>query len=102
MPKRKIPITPTPIKEDIREWVKNPTTQWMINKIALHLNTLDTVRDVTMENIEMALAKRLAIETVENIFSDIYEYGDLVELQKNLASEEDNILKKLKELKEDY
>ena len=102
MPKKKIPVIKKAVKEDIREWVKLPTTQYFINKIALHLNSIDTVRDINEENIDTALARSLAITVVENVFADIYQEGDLEVLQREIADSEENILQKLRNLRGDY
>jgi len=105
MPKKKkeIPvIKKSPIKEEIRELVKSSTFQWFLNRIAFHLNSIDTVRDITLENLDEALARKLAIEIIENAFADIWEKGDLQALQNKLAEEEDSIIKKLQNLKNEF
>jgi hypothetical protein len=104
MPKRKkeIQVVKAPIKEDIREWVKLETTQWFLNRIAFHLNSIDTVRDITLENIDEALARKMAIEVIEDTLADIWQEGDLALLQRKLAEEEDSIIKRLKSIKEEY
>ena len=91
-----------PIKENIRTWIKDETTQWFLQRIAFHLNSIDTVRDITLENMNEALARKMAIEIIESALADIWEQGDLQALQKKLAEEEDSIIKKLKEIKEEY
>ena len=105
MPKKKkeIPVVKkSPIKEDIRSWIQDGTTQWFLNRIAFHLNGIDTVRDIIPENLDEALARKLAIEIIENALADIWEAGDLQMLQQKLSEEEDSILKKLKEIKNEY
>ena len=104
MPKKKeIPlIKKPPIKEEIRELVKSGAFQWFLNRVAFHLNSIDTVRDINLENINEALARRMALNIIEFALADIYEAGALQELQKKISEEEDNIIKRLKELKQEY
>ena len=104
MPKKRkeIQVVKSPIKESIREWVKNSTTQWFLNRLAWHLNEIDTVRDITLENMNEALARKMAIEIIENALADIWQEGDLQALQKKISEEEDNIIRKLKSIKEEY
>lgn len=92
-----------PLKSEIREWVKNSITQWFLERLSFHLNEIDTVRNINPENIDEALARKMALEIVENAIADVYEAGDLVELQKKVSEEEDNILRRIKEIsKEQY
>ena len=65
-------------------------------------NSIDTVRDINLENINEALARKMAIEIIEFALADIWEQGALQELQKRISEEEDNIIKRLKELKQEY
>ena len=104
MPKKKeIPfIKKPPIKEEIRELVKSGAFQWFLNRVAFHLNSIDTVRDINLENINEALARKMALNIIEFALADIYEAGALQELQKKLADDEDNIIKRLREMKSEY
>lgn len=81
-----------------REWVKNDVTQWFLEKLALYMNEIDTVRDINLNNIDVALARRLAIEVIENAFGDILEAGELQIFQKKVAESESNTIKTLKDL----
>ena len=105
MPKKKKEIQiikKAPIKEEIRELVKSGAFQWFLQRIAFHLNEIDTVRDISSENLGEALARKMAIEIIENALADIWEVGDLVQLQKKISEEEDSIIKRLKNIKEEY
>ena len=105
MRKKKIVVPVTkkpPIKENIREWVKNETTQWFLNKLAQNLNTIDTVRDITAVNTDQAFARSIAITLVEEVLWDIWEAGEMTELQKRVSEEEENIVNKFKKVKDEY
>jgi len=106
MPKKKkvsIPVMKkNPDKEFIREWVQNETTQWFLNKLALHLNAIDTVRDVSLENVDEIPARNMAITIIEGALADIWEDGALSELQKRISEEEDNIIKRFKNIKDEF
>lgn len=105
MPKKKkeIPfVKKPPIQEEIRELVKNSSFQWFLNRIAFHLNGIDTVRDITLENIDEALARKMAIEIIENALADFWQAGELEALQKKLAEEEDNIIKRLENIQSEF
>lgn len=91
---------PTP--EQIREMVKSEPFRWFMERLAYQMNYIDTVRNITKENLNEALARRMAIEIIENAFADLYEAGELEKLQKKIAREEDNILKKIKEYQDEY
>jgi len=96
MPRKKPP------KKTIRQWVKDETTSWFLERLAFHLNSIDTVRNITLENLDEALARKMAIEVIENALADIYQEGELAELQKKLAEDEDSIIKRLKEVKSEF
>ena len=106
MPKKKKVSIPAmkkrPDKEFIREWVQNETTQWFLNKLALHLNAIDTVRDVSLENVDEIPARNMAITIIEGALADIWEDGALSELQKRISEEEDNIIKRFKNIKDEF
>jgi len=91
-----------PLKANIKEWVKDSTTQWFLDRLAFYLNEIDTVRNITLENIDETLARKMAIEIIENALSDIWQEGELEKYQKKLADEEDSIIKRLKEIKQDF
>ena len=105
MPKKKKEIKiikKPPIKEEIRELIKNQAFQWFLQRIAYNLNTIDTVRDITLGNLDEVLARKMAIEIIENALADIWQEGDLQELQKKISEEEDSIIKRLQEMKNEY
>ncbi len=91
-----------PEENKIKEWVKDETTQYFLSRLAWYLNSIDTVRDITLENINEALARKLAIEIIENALADIYEAGNLQALQKIISEEENGILKRFKNMSEQY
>jgi len=91
-----------PDKESIKKWLKDETTKWFLEKLAWYLNTIDTVRDINSENIDEALARKMAIDIIEGALADVWEAGELEKLQRKIASEEDNILKRLREITFEY
>ena len=89
-----------PQKDQIRDLVKSDSFKWFLERIAIYLNSIDTVRNV--ENGSETVARQLAITMIENAFKDIFEEGELAELQKKVSEDEELILNKFKNLKEEY
>lgn len=87
-------------KSQIQEMVKTDAFRYFLERLAMELNRIDTVRNINPANLNEVLARRIAIEIVENALSEVYETGELQSLQKEVASQEDNIIKKFSELKE--
>ena len=83
-----------PNKVEVRELVKSDSFKWFLERIATYTNGIDTVRNV--ENGGELVARQLAITVIENAFADIFEAGELAELQKKVGEDEDNIIKKIK------
>ena len=103
MPKKKeVNLIKEPVKEEVRELLKNEAFQWFLQRIAFHLNSIDTVRDINLENVDEALARKMAIEIIENAFADFWEKGELQALQKKLAAEEENIIRRIEKTKDEY
>lgn len=91
-----------PPKTEIRAWVKTATTQWFLNRLAYHLNEIDTVRNITLENLDEALARKMAIDIIENALADIEQDGELMAIQSKLAEDADSVITRLKNLREEY
>ena len=91
-----------PPKIKFKEWAKDDVTQYFLGRLAFHLNEIDTVRNITLENIDETLARKMAIEIIENALADVYLEGELHKFQKKVSEEEDNILKRLREMKQEY
>jgi len=89
-----------PHQKEIEEMVKSKPFQWYVERLAFHLNEIDTVRNVKDGN--ELVARKLAIEIIENALADVYEAGNLAQLQKKLAEEENSVIKSLKQLKSEY
>lgn len=87
---------PTP--QTIKEWLKQDVSQWFLERIAYHLNSIDTVRDITPDKKEEAVARKIAIDIVENALGDIYSTFDIKEKQRVMGEEEKNLIKTLKAL----
>lgn len=90
---------PTP--QEVSEFVKQDIFKWFLEKVALRLNELDTVRDADILLPNEMYSRRLAIETIESIFSDLVESKQIKEVQREVASKESSTIKILKENKED-
>jgi hypothetical protein len=82
-----------PSENEIRDWLKEPTTKYMLETLALRMNELDTIRDLTAENHIDKLAQNKAIEVIENTFEEFYK--ELPELQNKIAKREFGIVKTL-------
>ncbi len=102
MPKGSKSMRKRPTKAQIRELLKNETFQWLLERLAFEMNQIDTVRNITPENLNNQLAARLAIEIIENWLGELWELGELRELQQESKKEEDRIIKSLRELKQEY
>jgi len=85
-----------PQKDQIRDLVKSDSFQWFLKRMATFLNEIDTVRNV--ENGGELVARKLAISIIENAFADLFEAGDLAELQKKIAEDEENIISKIQRI----
>ena len=83
-----------PRPEEIKKWLKEDTTKYLLGSLARKLNELDTVRDLGSDNHIEKLADKKAIEVVEGLFMDVYH--QLPELQQEVASKEFNIIGLLK------
>lgn len=88
--------------EEIREWLKNDTTRWVLEKLTQEINHIDTIRNITKENLTEHLAGRMAIEMIENWLGEIWEAGELGKIQKEAKNEEERIIKSLREIEQNY
>jgi len=89
-----------PNKIQIRELVKNDNFKWFLERMATYLNGIDTVRNV--ENGEELVARQKVIEIIEDAFADVFDVGELAELQKKVAEDEENIIKRIQNITEEY
>lgn len=89
-----------PTKEEIKKWVEDETTQYLLGRWAFYINSIDTVRNIKNDN--ETVSRRLAIEIFEAGLADIYGAGELEKYQKRIADEEENVIKKMRELKREY
>ena len=80
--------------------VKTDSFQWFLWQTTRYLNEIDTVRNV--EKGEELIARKMVIQLLENALSDVYDAGELAELQKKVAEDESNIINQFKNLKEEY
>lgn len=88
-------------EEEIKRWLKERVTQFLLEKLAKELNELDTVRDLTAENHLEKLSDKKAILVIENLFMEFYKH--IPKLQQEVAEKEFNIIKSLKDFKDtDY
>ena len=90
-----------PTKAQIRELLKNEVFQYLLERLANEINQIDTIRNITPENLNQHLAGRMAIEMIENWLGEIWEVGQLRELQKESKKEEDRILERLRQMKKE-
>jgi hypothetical protein len=90
----------TPEKEEIKKWVDDSVTQYLIGRWAFYLNGIDTVRNV--KDPQETIARKLAIEIFENGLDDIYAVGELHKYQKKLSDSEDNVIKRLRDIANNY
>ena len=91
-----------PSVETIREWLNDEPTRWLLERIAFHLNKIDTVSNIKDSDsiekvaIDQAGAKK-AKDVIVDVFNDIYEAGKIEETQKEVAKNEDNVIKNLQD-----
>jgi hypothetical protein len=89
--------TQLPSQEEIKSWLANEVTKYLLVNLARKINELDTVRNLTAENHIDKLADAKAIEVIEMAFIDLYK--ELPELQDKVAKSEFNIIRSLADLK---
>ena len=85
---------------EIKELVKNDTFQKILKLLALRINSLDTVRGISLEDNFKKIAlnqlgRKLAIETIELWLDDILGLVNFAEFAEEQVEEEDNIIKRL-------
>ena len=90
----------TPTKAELRKWLKDNNTKWFLDKLAWHLNVIDTVRNV--ENGDELMARKIAVSIIERTVADLWVSGGLQELQQKISKEEESLLERVKNLKEEY
>jgi hypothetical protein len=89
--------TRLPSQEEIKKWLANDVTKYLLVSLVEKINELDTVRNLTAENHIDKLAERKAIEVIEMAFVDLYK--ELPELQNKVARNEFNIVRSLTDFK---
>ena len=89
-----------PTTNQIRDFINHPVFKWFLETTALRINELDTVRSIPDNDYITPIARRMAINIVEEIFSDIAQAGEIYKMQKGMAEKETNDLNNLKKLKE--
>jgi transcription initiation factor TFIIIB Brf1 subunit/transcription initiation factor TFIIB len=90
-----------PSEQEIKGWLKNDTTKYVLDLLANKIVELDTVRNLDSNNHVDKLADKRAIEVLENIFIDVYK--ELPQLQQKVAKEQFSIIRSLYEFKDtDY
>ena len=90
------------LPDEIKQWLKEDTTKFVLEKLAQEMNRIDTIRNIKPDNITEHLAGRMAIEIIENWLGEIWEAGELEKIQKEAKTEEERIIKSLQELKQEY
>jgi hypothetical protein len=91
-----------PSPEEIQRWLKNGTTKWVLEVLAKEVNKIDTIRNITPDNVEEHLAGRLAIEMTENWLREVWHAGELEQFQKEARGEDEKIIKSLKDIQSEY
>jgi DNA recombination-dependent growth factor C len=90
-----------PKTNQIKLWLKDDVTRWLLETLAFRMNEIDTVRNLTENNYIENIANRKAIETIENLLSEVYQ--ELPTLQQKVAEKEYNVTKVLIDFKDiDY
>ncbi len=84
-----------PNEEQIKKWLREEVTIFLLESLAKKINEFDTVRNLTIDNHIDKLAEKKAIEIIESIFFDVYK--ELPELQSKVADKEFNIVNYIKE-----
>jgi hypothetical protein len=89
--------TRLPSQEEIKKWLANDVTKYLLENLVRKINELDTVRNLTAENHIDKLGDAKAVETIEIAFVDLYR--ELPELQAKVAKGEFNIVRSLADFK---
>ena len=90
-----------PSAEEIQRFVKDDVFKWFMEVLAKEVNRIDTVRNINPERDD-TLSRRMTIEIIENVLSEVYDSGELEKIQKKMAGEEESIVNKMENLKTDY
>lgn len=86
-----------PTKEEIAKWTQHRVTKWYLERLATYLNEIDTVRNV--RNGDELIGRKAAITVVEDAIADIYEVGQLKDLQKKIAENDENVVFRVRNTK---
>lgn len=79
---------------DVSELLKCKAFQRFLESLALEINVLDSVRDINEINKDMAVAKRLAIDVIENALADLFVACNFDKIKDDVRGSEESVIER--------